>query len=589
MRITRRHGVALLIAGVAALCLLGQVVAVAAADDSPATASGGFEIHRGVSLTMGERLVPSGGSKVPGLQPPAKSGSALSGPAKGAAEPRLTPRIGGWNTLMTEGFEGLWPDGLWTTYDNNGTTGGDVCWDDENWIAHSGGWSGWAAGGCANGLDPNFDYYPNDMDSWARYGPFDLSGYPNAELDFWYWNRSEAYFDPFYWSASGDGVNFVGDYVWGDSGGWQHVVFDLSGYAGDSSVWIAFVFQSDFSNVDDGPFVDDVAVWAGVPNDEFGAATVIGAVPYTRTQNVAQATTAVDDPDFDACFGPIGYGQRYNSVWYAYTAPNSYVATVDTFGSDYDTLLGVWTGSQGSLSPVACSDDYGSLQSRVDFNLSPGTTYYIEVASYSPGPSPGNLTLNLTTTPAIVEASFRSVGANDGWVLEDNETSGKGGTFDAGATTGRLGDDSADRQYRSILDFDTSSLPDGAVVVGVTLRIKKQGFSGINPFTTHGFLTVDQKTGFFHDNPVLEKLDFHAIGSRGNVGRFIKTPVLGWYRAPLRVPSHALVNLAGHTQFRLRFATDDNDDFGDDYLAFFTGDTPTVTDRPELIVTYYVP
>ena len=109
------------------------------------------------------------------------------------------------------------------------------------------------------------------------------------------------------------------------------------------------------------------------------------------------------------------------------------------------------------------------------------------------------------------------------------------------------------------------------MITGVTIRIKKQAISGTNPFTIHGLLTVDMKTGFFHDNPALEKLDFQAIGSRGNVGRFIKTPAEGWYRAPLRAPSYLLVNLTGHTQFRLRFVTDDNDDLGADYLSFYTG------------------
>jgi streptogramin lyase len=192
-------------------------------------------------------------------------------------------------------------------------------------------------------------------------------------------------------------------------------------------------------------------------------------------------------------------------------------------------------------------------------------------------------------TCAVHQMGFRSEGSGDGWLLEQDEDSGKGGTFDATATTGRLGDDAADRQYRSILDFDTSLLPDDAVVVGVTLKIKKQAIVGTNPLTTHGFLTVDQKTGYYHDNPVLERLDFHAIGSRGNVGRFIKTPADRWYRAPLREPSYSLINLTGHTQFRLRFYTDDNDNLTADYVSFYTGNIPIEDDRPELIITYYVP
>jgi hypothetical protein len=196
---------------------------------------------------------------------------------------------------------------------------------------------------------------------------------------------------------------------------------------------------------------------------------------------------------------------------------------------------------------------------------------------------------NVTSPAVLVEAEFQSLAPYDGWVLEQDETSGKGGTFDAAAATGRLGDDALDRQYRAILDFDTSALPDDAVIVGITIRIKRQAITGTNPFSILGLLTVDMKTGYFHDNPALEKLDFHAMGSRGNVGRFIKTPAEGWYRAPLRAPSYLLVNLTGHTQFRLRFYTDDNDNGVADYLSFYTGDTPTLADRPELIITYYVP
>ena len=96
------------------------------------------------------------------------------------------------------------------------------------------------------------------------------------------------------------------------------------------------------------------------------------------------------------------------------------------------------------------------------------------------------------------------------------------------------------------------------------------------------------KTGFYTEAQALEKYDFHAVGSRGNVGRFIKTASAGWYRAPLRAPAYLLVNPVGTTQFRLRFATDDNDNGVADYLAFYTGNAPQA-DRPELIITYYVP
>jgi len=62
----------------------------------------------------------------------------------------------------------------------------------------------------------------------------------------------------------------------------------------------------------------------------------------------------------------------------------------------------------------------------------------------------------------------------------------------------------------------------------------------------------------------------------------------GWYRAPLRAPSYELINREGATQFRLLFELDDNDNARADYLSFYTGDAAEA-DRPELIVTYYLP
>jgi hypothetical protein len=49
------------------------------------------------------------------------------------------------------------------------------------------------------------------------------------------------------------------------------------------------------------------------------------------------------------------------------------------------------------------------------------------------------------------------------------------------------------------------------------------------------------------------------------------------------------INKTGRTQFRLRFATDDNNDGGADYIRFYSGNDATVSYRPTLVVEYYVP
>jgi len=124
-------------------------------------------------------------------------------------------------------------------------------------------------------------------------------------------------------------------------------------------------------------------------NDDFNSAVLVNTSPYSATVSTVGATTAADDPVFP-CIGRQGY----NSVWYRYTPGASGTLDVDTYTSTYDTVLAVWTGSRGSLTNRACSDDAGGLQSHVNLAVTAGTTYHIEVASYSGGGG----TLNLHAT-----------------------------------------------------------------------------------------------------------------------------------------------------------------------------------------------
>ena len=170
----------------------------------------------------------------------------------------------GWTTIMAEDFEGGFPSGAWSVFDDDSSTTNECYWGKDDYKPHSGGWSAWAASGGEDGLDPEYYYYPSNLKSWMVYGPFDLSDAQDAELHFYYWNQSEVDHDWFGWYASADGADFHGFQVSGDSGGWKSENFDLTAVptlgnlTGDSSVWIAFSFISDAGNSDDGPFVDDV-------------------------------------------------------------------------------------------------------------------------------------------------------------------------------------------------------------------------------------------------------------------------------------------------------------------------------------------
>jgi CSLREA domain-containing protein len=185
--------------------------------------------------------------------------------------------------------------------------------------------------------------------------------------------------------------------------------------------------------------------------------------------------------------------------------------------------------------------------------------------------------------------TLRSGGAQDGWVLETSENSNQGGVINASAATFLLGDDAGNRQYRSILHFNTSSLPDNAVITRVVLKIKKQGVTGTDPFTTHLKIAVDIRKGAFSNLGALQATDFQAAASMSGAGSFANNPTpSGWYATRLKTTAYPYINRTGVTQFRLRFQTDDDNDTVADFIRFFSGNY-TAADQPVLVIEYSVP
>jgi hypothetical protein len=188
----------------------------------------------------------------------------------------------------------------------------------------------------------------------------------------------------------------------------------------------------------------------------------------------------------------------------------------------------------------------------------------------------------------LITAGFRATGAYDGWVLESGENTNTGGTLDRNATTISVGDDARNRQYRGILSFNTSSLPDNAVVVSVQVKVKRQGIVGTDPFATHGALLAEIRSGAFSNNIALQKSDFSDGASLGSVRDQIIPITSSWYAAQLRETNMPFVSKTGSTQFRLFFSMDDDDDKNADAIKFYSGNSISAN-VPQLIVTYYVP
>ncbi|MFT3895802.1 MAG: hypothetical protein QM730_29640 [Anaerolineales bacterium] len=148
-----------------------------------------------------------------------------------------------------------------------------------------------------------------------------------------------------------------------------------------------------------------------------------------------------------------------------------------------------------------------------------------------------------------------------------------------------VGDDAQRRQYRSILSFNTSGLPDDVVVKSVKLKVKTAEITGRDPFDKHGDLLVEVCAPSVGIALVVQLPDFQVERNCRRAGTFARQTRDGWYTAEL---DPAVVNLRGSTQFRLRFERDDDNNKMADYIEFFSGNAEDAL-RPNLVVYYETP
>jgi len=191
--------------------------------------------------------------------------------------------------------------------------------------------------------------------------------------------------------------------------------------------------------------------------------------------------------------------------------------------------------------------------------------------------------------PPPTQVTLTSVAAQDGWVLESGENTNAGGSINATASTTsalRAGDDNKDKQYKLIVSFDTSAIPDGATILSATVRLLRGSLTGTSPFTTHGTCWADVQTGGFSGSTMLQAGDFQAAATVAQAASLSNAASNGsWSEGSLNAAGLAAIDKAGTTQLRVWFNLDDNDDTGNDYLGYYSGEA-TAANRPQLVVTY---
>jgi hypothetical protein len=146
-------------------------------------------------------------------------------------------------------------------------------------------------------------------------------------------------------------------------------------------------------------------------NDDFANATAITLTNNsgTVTGSSVNATKQTGEP---ALAGNAGGA----SIWWKWTAPFNGSLEVNTNGSNFDTLLGAYTGTDvSSLTLIASNDDIEppptsgadsptrNRRSSVTINVTSGTTYYFTVDGWSA--EWGSVTLALNFSPIIPDSA----------------------------------------------------------------------------------------------------------------------------------------------------------------------------------------
>ncbi len=241
--------------------------------------------------------------------------------------------------ILNEGFEGAWPTGLWSVGDFSNTDGGEYLWDDSNCWPHSGSWAGYSVGGGAQGNQlPCWGPYPNNLNTWAIWGPFNLGSASSASLTFYFTGATEGGtncpFDRFFAGHSANGADFTGTFFCGDwtagTDGNQYFsrTIDLASRLGDASVWVGFALQTDVSNVDIGMMIDDVSV------DVTSSCATPAAPALTAPANGASLTDTT--PAF---------------TWNSVANANTYAIEVDN-NADFSSPLIQQTRTQTNFTPA---------------------------------------------------------------------------------------------------------------------------------------------------------------------------------------------------------------------------------------------
>jgi hypothetical protein len=256
---------------------------------------------------------------------------------------------------------------------------------------------------------------------------------------------------------------------------------------------------------------------------------------------------------------------------------------------DFTTPCNTAAGYNLDYTPLVDDECDTTFTVDPDGTLPYGTTLVTVTVTDQSG-NDATCSFNVTVTPDIQEPlRTASIGAEDGYVREPNLITMAEGPAVTKGTTAQVGDDSANWQNRGVFSFDTSDLPDDAVVTTVTLRLTRASSAGNT--ASLGNLVLDMGGSLIGSTQALDTFDYDDSAAASlNVATSFPVPAGNGFTTFATVDSayNGQVDVTGRTQFRVRFDTLTDSDNQSDYIAFHTGEAASNV-RPELIVEYYTP
>ena len=324
--------------------------------------------------------------------------------------------------ILTEGFEGVWPAGAWTVGDYSSGDGGEYLWNDRSCWPHTGNWAAYSVGGGASGNNLEcWEGYPDLVNTWAIYGPFNLSGASSASMTFHFTGATEGGdgcpFDKFFAGHSANGTDFIGTFYCGDwtggPAGNQYYLrtIDIAPRLGDGSVWIGFALQADDSQTDIGIMLDDVRI------DVTGGC----ATPAAPGLNAPPSGSSTADTTPTFSWGSVSDATQYQIQVDNNSDFSSPTINQNPSGTSFTPSSGLATGTyywrvRGQNTVSGCNQP-GAWSAAWSFTISSGPVCYALAVDHtgsgsdpvaSPTASAGcalgrytaGQTINLTASPA---------------------------------------------------------------------------------------------------------------------------------------------------------------------------------------------